>query len=108
MMGKYQYSKEVEVEVVPTQFALYQNYPNPFNPETNIKFDLPEASKVRINVYNILGEKVAELLNKTVETGFHQVEFNGSNLSSGTYIYRIEAQSSGQTFVQTKKMLLLK
>ena len=106
--GQYQYSKEVEVEVVPTQFAIYQNYPNPFNPETNIKFDLPEASKVRINVYNILGEKVAELLNKTVEPGFHQVEFNGSNLSSGTYIYRIEAQSSGQTFVQTKKMLMLK
>ena len=106
--GQYQYSKELEVEVVPKQFSLYQNYPNPFNPSTNIKFDLPEASKVRIDVYNILGEKIAELLNKTIETGFHQVEFNGSNLSSGTYIYRIEAFSSGQNFVQTKKMLLLK
>ena len=102
--GQYQYSKEVEVEVVPKQFALYQNYPNPFNPETNIKFDLPEVSKVRVNVYNILGERVATLLDKTVEAGFHQVEFNGSNLSSGTYIYRIEAGN----FVQTKKMVLLK
>ena len=106
--GQYQYSKEVEVEIIPKQYALYQNYPNPFNPTTNIKFDLPEASKVVLNVYNILGEKVATLLNQTVEAGFHQVPFNGSNLSSSTYIYRIEAQSSGQSFVQTKKMLLLK
>ena len=106
--GQYQYSKEIEVEVVPRQFTLYQNYPNPFNPVTNIKFDLPEASKVVINVYNILGEKVATLLNKTVEAGFQQVQFNGNDLASGTYIYRIEALYSGQNFVQTKKMLLLK
>ena len=106
--GQYQFSKEVEVEVVPKQFNLYQNYPNPFNPSTNIKFDLPEAAKVTINIYNILGEKVASLLNKTVEAGFHEVQFNGSDLSSGTYIYRMEASSSGQNFIQTKKMLLLK
>ena len=106
--GQYEYSKELEVEVVPKQFALYQNYPNPFNPTTNIKFDLPEASKVELNVYNILGEKVATLLNKTLEAGYQQVQFNGRDLASGTYIYRIEALGSGQSFLQTKKMLLLK
>ena len=106
--GQYEYSKELEVEVVPKQFALYQNYPNPFNPTTNIKFDLPEASKVELNVYNILGEKVATLLNKTLEAGYQQVQFNGRDLASGTYIYRIEVSGSGQSFARTKKMLLLK
>ena len=106
--GYYQYSKELEVEVIPKQFALYQNYPNPFNPTTNIKFDLPEASKVELNVYNILGEKVATLLNKTLEAGYQQVQFNGRDLASGTYIYRIEVSGSGQSFARTKKMLLLK
>ena len=102
--GTFTYSNNVEVEVTPKQYTLYQNYPNPFNPSTNIKFDLPQASKVVLNIYNILGEKVAALLNETMEAGFHQVPFNGSGLSSGTYIYRIEAGN----FVQTKKMLLMK
>ena len=102
--GTFTYSDKVEVEVTPKQFTLYQNYPNPFNPSTNIKFDLPEAVKVKINIYNILGENVATLLNETMEAGFHQITFNGSALSSGTYIYRIEAGN----FVQTKKMLLMK
>ena len=92
------------VDNLPLNFSLSQNYPNPFNPDTNIKFDLPDAENVRIDVYNILGEKVSTLLNKTIEAGFHQVEFNGSNLSSGTYIYRIEAGD----FVQSKRMVLLK
>ena len=100
---------DVEEELTtPKEFALFQNYPNPFNPITNIKFDLPEISKVRIDIYNILGEKVAELLNKTIGVGLHKVKFYGSNLPSGIYIYRIEAISSRQAFVQVKKMLLLK
>ncbi len=72
--GEYKYSKEVAVEIVPKKFALYQNYPNPFNPSTNIKFDFPEASKVLLNVYNTLGEKIAALLNQTIEAGFHQFQ----------------------------------
>ena len=102
--GRYQYSKEVEVEVIPKQFALYQNYPNPFNPVTEIKYNLPEASRVVLNVYNIIGQQVASLVNGNIDAGFHSVTFDGSNLPSGTYIYRLQTGN----FVQTKKMVLLK
>ena len=102
--GKFQYSKEVEVEVVPKQYTLYQNYPNPFNPTTTIKFDLPQATEVNLTVYNILGEKVLTLINGMQEAGYHSVMFNASNLASGTYIYRLQSHN----FVQTKKMLLVK
>ena len=102
--GKYEYSKEVEVEVVPREINLLQNYPNPFNPVTEIKFTLPEATRVTLRVYNIIGQEVVSLVNGVEEAGFHSVKFEGSNLPSGTYIYRLQAGS----FVQTKKMVLLK
>ena len=102
--GKFEYSKEVEIELVPNEFALYQNYPNPFNPATNIKFALPKAAKVTLLVYNLLGEKVATLLNEDKEAGFYDVQFNASNFSSGVYIFRLTAGD----FVQTKKMTLMK
>ena len=102
--GKYQYSKEVEVEVVPTVYEFTQNYPNPFNPATEIKFNLPEASRVTLSVYNIIGQQVASLVNGIKEAGFHSVKFDGSSLPSGTYIYRLQTNN----FVQTKKMVLLK
>ena len=102
--GKYQYSKEVEVEVVPKEYSLYQNYPNPFNPSTTIKFDLPESSEVNLTVYNILGEKVITLVNGMKKAGYHSVEFNAGNIASGMYIYRLQTPN----FIQTKKMLLLK
>ena len=65
--GKYEYSNVVEVEVVPTEYALYQNYPNPFNPTTTIRYQLPKESKVVIKIYNILGSEVMELLNENKE-----------------------------------------
>ena len=102
--GKYKYSKEVEVEVVPREISLFQNYPNPFNPVTEIKYNLPEAAKVILKVYNIIGQEVAILVNGIEEAGYHSVKFEGSNLPSGTYIYRMQTGS----FVQTKKMVLLK
>jgi len=102
--GRYEYSAFVEVENIPTEYALYQNYPNPFNPTTKIRYQLPKESKVVIKIYNILGSEVLELLNKNKEPGIYEVEFNASNLSSGTYIYKISADN----FVQTKKMILLK
>ena len=102
--GKYEYSKEVEVKVVPKDINLLQNYPNPFNPVTEIKFTLPEAARVTLRVYNIIGQEVASLVNGIEEAGFHSVKFEGSNLPSGTYIYRLQAGS----VVQTKKMVLLK
>lgn len=94
----------IQTVEIPDEFALYQNYPNPFNPTTNIKFALPDNAIVKINVYNILGERVAELINKQMEPGYHTIEFNASQLASGIYFYSIEAGR----FVNTKKLMLLK
>ncbi len=102
--GSYEYSDEVEVEIIPTEFALYQNYPNPFNPSTKIRYQLPQESKVIIKIYDMLGSEVITLLNEQKEPGVYEVDFNASHLSSGTYIYRLVAGS----FVVTRKMLLMK
>lgn len=102
--GKFKYSNEVEVEIVPNEFKLFQNYPNPFNPVTNIKFALPKPAKVTLVVYNLVGEKVADLLNEDKEAGFYDVKFEGNSFSSGVYIFRLTAED----FVQTKKMTLIK
>lgn len=106
--GTFEYSDEVEIEVLPTKYELMQNYPNPFNPATKIRFSLPEDAKIAINIYNILGEKVASVLNEELKAGFHEVDFTsnstGYQLSSGVYIYSIEAKN----FTQVKKMILMK
>jgi hypothetical protein len=88
----------------PDRFTLEQNYPNPFNPSTTIKFSLPTASDVTLTVYNMLGQKVSTIVNEKMNSGFHSVSFDASNLASGMYIYRIEAAS----FSSVKKMLLIK
>lgn len=95
---------EVETDFVPQKFSLKQNYPNPFNPSTTIEFNLPVSSKVTLNIYNILGEKVATLVNKNLNSGTHKYNFNASNLSSGIYIYSLKSKD----FSQVKKMTLLK
>ncbi len=93
------------VNGVPTNFALEQNYPNPFNPSTNINFALPQASKVSLTVYDMLGRKVATLINgEQLQAANHSVKFDASALASGMYIYRIEAGS----FISTRKMMLIK
>ena len=89
---------------IPTEYQLAQNFPNPFNPTTKIRFGLPEASSVVLKVYNILGEEVAKLVNQELQAGFHTFNFDASQLSSGLYIYRIEAGN----FVEVKKMMLMK
>ncbi len=97
-------SNEEELGTVET-FSLEQNYPNPFNPTTNIRFNLPNAADVTLTVYNVLGQKVATLLNnKKFTVGSHDVAFDARNLASGVYIYRIEAGS----FTKSKKMMLIK
>lgn len=90
--------------MLPNIFALNQNYPNPFNPATVIKYQLPRSSFVRIKIFDILGKEVAVLVNETIDAGYHQVEFNGSDLASGLYLYKIEADG----FTDVKKMMLVK
>ena len=102
--GKFEYSDEVEVELVPNEFALYQNYPNPFNPATNIQFSLPKAARINLSVYNLLGEKIAILLNEDKDVGFYSVQFDASSFSSGVYIYRL---TTGD-FIKTMKMNFIK
>ncbi|MBK9096868.1 MAG: right-handed parallel beta-helix repeat-containing protein [bacterium] len=113
--GSFSYSNEVEIDVAgPKDFALYQNYPNPFNPTTTIKFALPVDSRVKINVYNSLGQLVETLVDKEMESGYHEVNFSAKggsasggdalNLASGVYLYQLLASEH----VAVKKMLLLK
>ena len=85
-------------------YYLGQNYPNPFNPTTKINFGLKKSGNVEITLYNILGNKVATILKEYKSAGNHTVNFNGANLSSGAYLYKIVSNG----FVQTKKMLLVK
>jgi hypothetical protein len=89
---------------LPTNFTISQNYPNPFNPSTKIKVALPKLEKVKIEVFNIIGKKIQTLLNKTMPAGYHEVEFNGQNLPSGVYLYRIKAGK----WQDVKKMILIK
>ncbi|MFV1883665.1 MAG: choice-of-anchor I family protein [Balneola sp.] len=93
-----------ETEGKPTDFALEQNYPNPFNPSTNINYSVPQASKVNIEVYNLMGQRVAVLVNEVKAAGTYTVTFDASSISSGVYIYRIQADN----FVSTKRMTLIK
>lgn len=89
---------------IPSEFLLHQNYPNPFNPETKIKFEIPEASKVNLSVYDLLGQKVTEIISGNMESGIHEVSFNASKLSSGVYIYKLTAGE----FSVSKKMSVIK
>lgn len=94
-----------DFEALPTEFALNQNYPNPFNPSTNIVYSLPQQSKVTLEVFTLLGQKVATLVNNNIQdAGNYSIQFNANGLSSGMYIYRLQAGN----FVQIKKMLLIK
>lgn len=108
--GAYKFSSVVSIEgILPEKFELFQNYPNPFNPNTNIGFSLPSDANVQLEVYNILGEQVALLLNKDLEAGSHRVAFDASSLNSGVYFYSINvALNNGEHFNSTKKMILTK
>lgn len=88
----------------PVNFILFQNYPNPFNPTTTINYAIPKDMMVKIKVYDISGREITSLVNELKQAGNHSVSFNGHNLASGVYLYKIEVGD----FVQTKKMLLIK
>jgi hypothetical protein len=103
--GSFEYSDVVEVNLnVPTEFSLQQNYPNPFNPITTIKYSIPKETQVRLEILNVLGERVELLVNEIQTAGAYESVWNASNISSGIYFYRIQAGS----FTDTKKMILLK
>jgi len=90
---------------IPTSYHLYQNYPNPFNPTTKIRFNIPVEGIVKLEVYDILGQRVAQLLNTELTAGSHEVVFRGNNLASGVYFYMLNVKDK---FFEVKKMLLLK
>jgi len=89
---------------LPVKFALSQNYPNPFNPATIIEFSLPGDSDVNLQVFNVLGQRVAVLAQGKLQAGYHTIRFDGSNLASGVYFYRLDAGD----FNQTRKMMIMK
>ena len=89
---------------IPKKYSLSQNYPNPFNPSTMISFSIMNDENVRLKVYDLLGKEIATLVNKRLTTGTYDVNFDGSNLNSGVYIYRIETDN----FSNSKKMILIK
>ncbi len=93
-----------EETIIPSVFKLYQNYPNPFNPETRITVAMPERMSVRIDIYDVLGKKVAELFRGQMEPGIHQVMFDGSRLSGGAYFYIF----SSEEYFEVRKCMLLK
>ncbi len=92
------------IAVMPEEFSLRQNHPNPFNPATTISFTMPEESHVKLEIFNITGQKVETLVNGTVSAGVHSVIWDGTDVASGIYFYRIETDE----FIETKKMVLLK
>ena len=106
-------SKGVEL---PKEFAIDQNFPNPFNPTTAIKYQIPVSSNVTLRIFNIMGEEIKTLVNAIQDPGYKSIEWNSTNnagnpVASGIYFYRIDAvdvNNSANSFVQVKKMLLLK
>ncbi|MFN3345563.1 MAG: T9SS type A sorting domain-containing protein [Chloroherpetonaceae bacterium] len=111
--GQFAYSPVIEVLAGDlTSYKLAQNYPNPFNPTTTISYQLPVASDVRLEVFDILGKKVATLVNGRQAAGAYSYTWNASAAASGVYFYRLQAGAtngaSNATFVETKKMMLVK
>ena len=112
--GTFKYSDAINVDVnVPGTFTLSQNYPNPFNPSTKIDYQLPVDSKVKIEIFSITGQKVADLVNTDQGAGFYSITVGANtfkNISSGVYIYKMTTfeKVSGKNFVSSKKLMLLK
>ena len=104
----YFYASSTGIEAIggalPSDFRIEQNYPNPFNPSTKIRFSLPQANRVKIAVYDILGREVTSLLNQFVNAGAYELTFDAAGMPSGVYLYSIQAGS----FSEVKKMMLLK
>lgn len=108
--GNFEYF-ELENDVIitpPNVFSISQNYPNPSNPKSRIDYGIPVAGKVTLKVYDILGKEVAGLVDQTKDAGYYVTEFDGTNLSSGAYFYRIDVVGSALHYSKTLKMILVK
>ena len=107
----YELSNEVSVGN-PNSFLLMQNYPNPFNPVTTIRYEIQQSANVSLKIFDMTGREIMTLVDEFKEAGYYKTDFNGGNLSSGAYYYRLEVIPSNSfgagDFVDTKKMLLLK
>ena len=97
-------SIEEKEGTTPTDFELFQNYPNPFNPSTNIKFNIANAGNVKLTIYNAIGQKVDVLLNEQIQAGIYELNFDGTDYSSGNYFYELKTDN----FIRIKKMILIK
>ena len=89
---------------IPGSYSLMQNYPNPFNPSTVIQYGLPERNHVKLEIFNVLGQRVAILIDNELEAGYHEITFDATHLPSGVYIYRLQASD----YVETRRMLYLR
>jgi hypothetical protein len=90
-------------------YELSQNYPNPFNPSTVIEYSIPQESRVRINIYNVIGQKITTLVDEMKKPGNYEITWNATYLSSGVYFYSINTTGNkGESFTSIKKMILLK
>jgi hypothetical protein len=96
--------EQIISEGIPAEFQLYTNYPNPFNPVTRISFDIPKQGFVSLKIFDVLGREVKTLVNEVKGPGNYMVDFNGSELSSGVYFYRLQSAE----FTDTKRMLMIK
>ena len=93
---------------IPDKFYLSQNYPNPFNPETNINFSLPFDGKVNIELYDVTGRKVKNILNENVSAGNYTRSVSAYDLASGVYIYRLNFSGGVTNFTDSKRMVVIK
>ncbi|MDP3149136.1 MAG: endonuclease [Ignavibacteria bacterium] len=106
--GKFKYSHEVEVDASkPSGYLLEQNYPNPFNPATTIQFSLPVDAKVSINLYDMLGREAAVLTEGIYAAGMHRIVFDAAGLSSGVYVYRLNATPAGQAAYRLNRLMTI-
>ena len=94
----------VQITNIPDSFQMSQNYPNPFNPSTIIRFGLPNAENVLLQVYNVNGQLVSTLVDGYLDAGYHDIDFNGRQLSSGIYLYKLTTNN----YTIMKRMLLVK
>jgi len=94
-----------EIGEIPERFELFQNYPNPFNPQTTIAYQLTSPTKVKLNIYNMLGEKITSLISDKQPAGYYKIVWDATGYASGVYFYRLETDEG---FVKSKRLILLK